>query len=490
MNKRFLFSLAAPIVATSLLLLALAVGTAWYVQRLQRTVSDDLRANVSGMRSAEELEILLRESLTELNRFLITDDRRFLQALADFRPQTEHWLAEAERWSLSPRERELTRRVRASYDSFREKIDRLSQAQDPAVLRLQVRAAIAELTENVLAPTHVFLDLNEEEVEQNIADNQRFSSRLAWSLLLLGTFGSGAGLAAGVGIARGLSRSLVQLSVPIRAAAGQLDEVVGPVTFAGRDLKEMEGVLHSIAERIKEVVERLRRTEREVLRSEQLAAVGQMAAGMAHELRNPLTSMKILVQAAQEGGALSGRDLVVVEEEITRLERLVRHFFDFARPPRPDKKVLDIRALVDQCLASLAARATTAGTRLEFHRPAEVVNAAVDPGQFRQVLLNLLGNALDAVGGGGIVEVSLTRDDSGGMRLEVADNGSGLPPNLGERIFAPFTTTKETGLGLGLSICKRIAEEHGGVIAAANRPGGGAVFTVRLPGPEPAVSVA
>jgi signal transduction histidine kinase len=482
MNTRFLFSLAAPIVATSLLLLALAVGTAWYVQRLQRTVSDDLRANVSGMRSAEELEIVLRETLADLNRFLITGDRQFLEALSERGRRAERWLAEAERWSLSPRERELTGRVRANYSRFLEQTAGLSQAQDTVALRQQVRAAIEELTGTVLIPTHEFLDLNEEEVEQNIADNQLFSSRLSWSLLLLGTFGSGAGLAAGVGIARGLSRSLVQLSVPIRAAAGQLDEVVGPVTFAGRDLKEMEGVLHSIADRIKEVVERLRRTEREVLRSEQLAAVGQMAAGMAHELRNPLTSMKILVQAAQDGGALSGRDLTVLEEEITRLERLVRHFFDFARPPRPEKKVLDIRILVEESLGLLAARATAAGTDLEFRRPAEPVLVPVDPGQLRQVLMNLLANALDAVASGGCVEVSVTREESG-MRLEVADTGSGLPPGLGERIFAPFTTTKETGLGLGLSICKRIVEEHGGVIAGANRSGGGAVFTVRLPGP-------
>jgi signal transduction histidine kinase len=192
--------------------------------------------------------------------------------------------------------------------------------------------------------------------------------------------------------------------------------------------------------------------------------------------------MKILVQAAQDDGALGGRDLVVLEEEIIRLERLVRQFFDFARPPRPDKKVLDIRTLVEQSLGLLAARAAASGTRLEFHRPAEPVLAPVDPGQFRQVLLNLLANALDAVASGGCVEVSVAKEDSGGMRLEVADSGSGLPRGLGDRIFAPFTTTKETGLGLGLSICKRIAEEHGGVIAGADRPGGGAVFTVRLPG--------
>jgi signal transduction histidine kinase len=208
-----------------------------------------------------------------------------------------------------------------------------------------------------------------------------------------------------------------------------------------------------------------------------------MAAGMAHELRNPLTSMKILVQAARDGASLGGRDLAVLEEEITRLERLVRLFFDFARPPRPEKKVVDLGPLVEQCLGLLAARATRSGSHLAFARPASAIRAEVDPGQLRQVVLNLLVNALDVTPTGGSVEVSLAMD-AAGVVLTVADTGGGLPKELGERIFTPFTTTKETGLGLGLSICKRIAEEHGGAITAANRPEGGAVFTLSLPTTE------
>lgn len=482
MNTRFLLSLTAPLVAISLLLLAVAGGTAWYVQRLQRTVSEDLRANASAMRAAEELEIVLRETRTELDRFLITGNVKYLQSTASFTPEAERWLANAERWSLSAREQELMGRARRGYERFLGEMARLDGKEDPPALRRRVRALIDDvLTRETLQPTHQFLDLNENEVEQAISDSETFTGRLAWGLLLLGTCGSVAGLMAGFGIARGLSRSLVQLSVPIRAAAGQLEALVGPVTFAGRDLKEMEGVLHSIADRIKEVIDRLRRSEREVLRSEQLAAVGQMAAGMAHELRNPLTSMKILVQSAQDGGSLGGRDLGVLEEEITRLEHLVQMFFDFARPPQPAKKVVDVCPLVEHSLGLLSSRATDAGTKLAFARPAGEVRAEVDPGQFRQVLLNLLVNALDALPGGGTVEVGLQRD-AGGVTLTVADNGSGLPEALGERIFAPFATTKETGLGLGLSICRRIVEGHGGAITAANRPGGGAVFTLRFPG--------
>jgi signal transduction histidine kinase len=96
------------------------------------------------------------------------------------------------------------------------------------------------------------------------------------------------------------------------------------------------------------------------------------------------------------------------------------------------------------------------------------------------VLLNLVLNALDATQAGGVVTVRLEAEPDGGVKLEVADSGCGLPAALGERIFDPFTTTKETGLGLGLSICKRIAAAHGGSLTGADRPGGGAVFTLLL----------
>jgi signal transduction histidine kinase len=166
------------------------------------------------------------------------------------------------------------------------------------------------------------------------------------------------------------------------------------------------------------------------------------------------------------------------------LEQLIQSFLDFARPPLLERRSIDVRTLVEQTLAFVSARAAAAGVRIDFEA-AEPVWAAVDAGQFRQVLLNLVLNALDAMSQGGAITVKLAADSLGDrpgwLMLQVADTGCGLPEDLGERIFDPFTTTRETGLGLGLSICKRIAAAHGGTITGANRPEGGAVFTLRLP---------
>jgi signal transduction histidine kinase len=264
---------------------------------------------------------------------------------------------------------------------------------------------------------------------------------------------------------------------------------VGPFsvpTNAGID--GLDAVLRTISERVAMVVEELQQTQQDALRSEQLAAVGQLAAGLAHELRNPLMAMKLLVQSACEQGneaSLCGPDLAVIEEEIGRLEHLVQMFLDFARPPRLEKHEVDLRNAIGQVVHLLEPRAAGRVVQLRFKPPRKPVVVEADETQIRQVLLNLILNAMDAVAAGGRIDVQVVlqheRDVGRWAVIRVADDGCGLPAELGDRIFDPFVSTKETGIGLGLSICRRIVETHRGEITAAPAPAGGTVFTVRLP---------
>ena len=165
-----------------------------------------------------------------------------------------------------------------------------------------------------------------------------------------------------------------------------------------------------------------------------------------------------------------------------RLERLTSAFLDFARPPQPAKRPADLRPVVAETLELVARRAALQSVRLRPELPPAPAVADVDPGQLRQVLLNLFLNALEASPVGGSVRVELAAGP-GAVELRVADEGPGPPEGLGERIFEPFVSTKETGVGLGLSICRRVVEAHGGTLTAARGPAGGAVFTVALPPP-------
>jgi two-component system sensor histidine kinase HydH len=496
MNARLFVRMTAPVVAISLLLLAVGVGAAWYVHHWQKTLAHEVRDNVKGMRAGEELEIFVRETRTRLDHFLITGDRTYLRQVPELRNEMERWLVQADRWAFTPREEELTSRARKGHERFWSALEQVTDQLPNAQAAIQVRALIdSVLVPEILEPAHDYLDLNEEEVEAAIDKSQVFADRLVYALLLLATCGSAAGLVAGFGFARGVNRSLIQLSVLIRDAAGQLNEDVRPISYSRGDMGELENVLRLITARVGTIVERLQEKEHEALQAEHLAAVGQLAAGRAHELRKPLMSMKILVQGALAGtcgeddgadACLSSRDLVVLEEEITRLEQLIQSFFDFARPPVPEKRLMDVRPIIEQTIAFLSGRAAAASARIELHLPLTPAGATVDPGQFRQVLLNLVLNALDAMPAGGTITVELAVETDGGLTLQVADRGCGLPEALGERIFDPFTTTKATGLGLGLSICKRIATMHGGSLTAANRASGGAVFTLRLPASDAA----
>jgi signal transduction histidine kinase len=486
--------------AISLLPLGVGLVTAWNEHQSQQQVSDALATNVASMRAGEELAIDLRDVRTQLERFLVSGDRSHLEAVPGIRRQADYWLTEAERTAVTPREKELIARVKDGYGRFFAEFDRITRP-DAGGPPGRVRELIYDAVLNkVVDPAQEFLDYNEEQIGGNSADNQRTATHTVRGLLLLAVCGPLSGLVAGFGIARGLSRSLVRLSLPVRDAAGKLNQIVGPITVSAHGgLDELEGALRKIADHVGVVIERLQKSQREVLRAEQLAAIGQLAAGMAHELRNPLTSIKMLVQTAAEGNhaaLLGGRGLAVLEEEITRLERLTQGFLDFARPPAPEKRTFEARDVLRETVGLAAVRAKQQGVRVECEVPPRPVPLHADVGQIRQVVLNLLLNALDALPAGGTVRLELAapgpvaagRHAGRWLRLRVSDTGGGLPAGLGRQVFEPFVSTKQTGLGLGLSICKRIVEAHGGAISAANGRHGGAVFTVRLPAPRSALA--
>jgi signal transduction histidine kinase len=266
------------------------------------------------------------------------------------------------------------------------------------------------------------------------------------------------------------------------ALLGEAAHVSPEVPVRGPPGTALQRVAHAAAA----VLNRLKQTERDALRAEQLAWAGQMAAAIAHEVRNPLTVIKLLVQAATDPRRTTGfrpRDLRVLEGEILRLEQIISMFLDFARPPRAYQKRVGMCELLDECLAGVAARAELQGVAVRLEAPPDLPVLDADPGQLKQVLYNVMFNALDVLVTGGAIRVAagVAGPGNGEMTVRVADTGPGLPPGLGDRIFDPFVSTKETGLGLGLSICRRIITAHGGSITAANGPSGGAVFEIRLP---------
>jgi signal transduction histidine kinase len=226
----------------------------------------------------------------------------------------------------------------------------------------------------------------------------------------------------------------------------------------------------------------LARAQEELLKRERLAALGELSAVVAHEVRNPLgviyNAMGPLRRLLRpEGDAKTLLD--IVGEEAERLNRIVSDLLDFARPHEPALEEASLAGLLDELLARV--KGDSAARRVAFAIDlADLPPIPMDAGMIRRAFLNVVQNAVQATPEGGTVRIT-GRADEDGVTVEIADPGPGVPGELREKIFQPFFTTKAEGTGLGLAVVKRIVEAHRGRVQVTSTPGGGATFTVRLP---------
>lgn len=235
------------------------------------------------------------------------------------------------------------------------------------------------------------------------------------------------------------------------------------------------------------MVDDLEASRQTLVRASQLAAIGEFAAMMAHEIRTPLGILRSSAQMLMSDQGLGGesRELIgFIDTETQRLNRLVTELLERARVRTPRRLPEDLDALISHCLAMLSSQALRQGVTLE-HVPAIDPVAYVDAEQMTQVLLNLLLNALQIMQAGGHVRVTLS-GDSDVVVLQLDDNGTGIAPGERQRIFEPFVYRREGGLGLGLAVVKQIVVAHGGDITVGTSDLGGARFRIRLPRQVPA----
>ena len=230
-------------------------------------------------------------------------------------------------------------------------------------------------------------------------------------------------------------------------------------------------------------------------RQEKLASLGVLAAGVAHEIRNPLTAIKARLftqQKSLRAGSPEQDDALVIGTEINRLERIVKDFLEFARPAEPRLVEMPAADPLWEARVLLEPQLQRAGIQLRVE-PGPPALIRADAGQIKQVLINLIQNAAESIGANGLITLR-SRAEMGRLGgqsrpvviLEIADNGHGITPEVQKRLFDPFFSTKESGTGLGLSIAARILEKHGGALEFQTQVNRGTTFGIVLPQVTPA----
>jgi two-component system NtrC family sensor kinase len=234
---------------------------------------------------------------------------------------------------------------------------------------------------------------------------------------------------------------------------------------------------------------RLQAAQQELLVAERMATVGRLSLKVAHEVRNPISAIELNAELLRDiARARAGETdmdeaagiIASIQDQVKTLDGLTEEYLAFARFPRPNFEEESVADLVEELAGFVRPLATRQGLTVRTETDRSVPMMEVDRGLLRQAILNLVKNAMEVLSRGGeIVLTSAVRGEQ--VEISVADTGPGIDAQVGRKLFEPFFTTKTQGTGLGLSIARQISEEHGGELGWKNRPGGGAVFTIRLP---------
>jgi signal transduction histidine kinase len=276
--------------------------------------------------------------------------------------------------------------------------------------------------------------------------------------LILGGFAGLASVVLAAAVGQRLGRRIQELERRTgQIAAGDFS----PMPLPGRNDE-----LRDLGRSVNEMAQQLAQLQDAVQKTERLRLLGQVSGGLAHQLRNGLTGARLAVQLhARDCPGGDAEALDVALRQLTLLEAHLKRLLELGRDGPLRRQPCPLGELVGEMVALIRPRCKHAHIDLRWQRPAADGTVVGDPAQLQQVVLNLLGNAVDAAGPGGWVEVTLRREDSpGSVVIEVSDSGPGPPPEVADRLFEPFVTGKPEGIGLGLAVARQVAEAHGGTI--------------------------
>jgi len=474
-------------VLAALVLTTLAGGlvTIWHNRAMDSLISALVDKNVASFQAAEELEtsLLMQKGFTTY--FFLDGNPDWLEQLNHYHQSFQDWLVKARKSAYTEPMMEIINQIASQYQRYRDsqdqviKLYREGKKGEGAKLHWEARrqfTILYDLCERYKLMHEYAIDRARTESQARARFIAAFATIVMPGVAILGIL---------------LAYILIkQILEPIRRLAQETGPAPGDASPPD-EVKALSRRVYSLMENVDQAQSELERSQEHLAQAEKWALVGKLAAGAAHSIRNPLTSVKMRLWSMNRSLDLTvpqREDLEAISEEIRHIDSIVSNFLQFSRPQKLQREKISPSAVVDQALKLLHNRLQLYGVTVKLDRQAPLPEIMADPEQLREVLVNLVVNACEAMVGGGELTI---REEEGEVEdlgrvavLKVSDTGPGIPEAIQEQVFQPFFSTKEEGTGLGLSIANRIVKDHGGRLTLHSREGRGATFTIFLPFPE------
>jgi len=490
MKKLISLRLKIYLILSSLIIITLISGIVmiWYTFRMESVLNLLIEKDVAAFQAAESLEAALVNQKGFVTYYFLDNDPDWLRQLGEYRQIFKERLGEAKLLSDDEPQKEIITAIENEYGSYIELKDRVI-----AYYKTGEREKGARLHRGVRKLFFKILDLCEEyknihrnrmalakEKSYNEAVNLRFFSITAllvvtFIVVLMGFF---------------LVNSILKPIYRLAIEAGR-EGKTGSTKDSGNTKDEISVLAKSVRELLNDIDLthfELEKSREHLQQAEKMALVGKLAAGMAHSIRNPFTSVKMRLFSLGRSQNLTETqkdDIKVISDEIRHIDTIVQNFLEFSRPPKLKMQKISPSVVVDLAIQLLEHRLKSYDVTVNLVRKKPLPEIDVDPEQLKEVLVNLMVNSCEAMVRGGLISIHENEENDTpigkAVVLRLSDNGPGIPESVIGKVLEPFFTTKEEGTGLGLSIVARIIEEHGGRIDIKSKEGEGSIFIITLP---------
>ncbi len=460
-----------------------SAGMLWYTIQIDTTFGALVNKELILYKAAQDMELALANQKGFLTYYFVDGEGKWLNSLGQYRQLFKQSLERALSLELSKRQKETVDLIGHQYNRYIEAKDLAIENYKANAIPQQSISSYHEKTRDVFFGLLQLCRTFSQEQWQGIQAAEKKSQQrsrqfrlVAFCVILL--FMTFCGLLVFVlytqilGPLRGLA-----IETGSSPSESSLDEVVS--------LKHsLDGMMRDIGDTHDE----LEKSRKHLLQVERMAMVGELAAGVAHTIRNPFTSIKMRMFSLARSLDLSdaqNEDLTVISDEIGRIDKIVQNFLEFARPPKLKLAACRLGRLISSVITLLEYRLKQYGVELIYDHNPDLPLVTVDSDRIKEVLVNLITNSCEAMATGGRIYIFETREQDPDMGevavITLRDSGPGISEEVIHKITTPFFTTKDDGSGLGLSIVARIVREHSGKLIISSSIGQGAEFKIKLP---------